>query len=153
MSARAKVLTVLPFGNVVVTLDLNGAELKTMLENGASRMPGASGRFAQVSGLCFTYDIHAAAGSRVTGAVRQDGNCTGAAVDLTAGSTYSLAENDFMANGGDGYPDFSSRAVSREFMDQVVSDYIADNTPIAPTIEGRIECTTSGATVCPVVSP
>ena len=58
-----------------------------------------------------------------------------------------------MANGGDGYPDFSSRAVSREFMDQVVSDYIADNTPIAPTIEGRIECTTSGATVCPVVSP
>ena len=151
--SAGQVLTVLPFGNVVVTLDLNGAELKTMLENGASRMPGASGRFAQVSGLCFTYDIHAAAGSRVTGAVRQDGNCTGAAVDLTAGSTYSLAENDFMANGGDGYPDFSSRAVSREFMDQVVSDYIADNTPIAPTIEGRIECTTSGATVCPVVSP
>ena len=48
--SAGQVLTVLPFGNVVVTLDLNGAELKTMLENGASKMPGASGRFAQVSG-------------------------------------------------------------------------------------------------------
>jgi len=115
-------------------------------------MPGISGRFAQVSGLCFTYDINAAVGSRVTGAVRQDGNCTGANVDLTDGSTYSLAENDFMANGGDGYPNFSSRAVSREFMDEVVSDYIAANTPITPTIEGRIVCTTTpGPNMCPVV--
>lgn len=150
--SSGQVLTVLPFGNVVVTLDVNGAELKTMLENGVSAMPGISGRFAQVSGLCFSYNIDAAAGSRVTGAVRQaaDGSCTGAAVDLTAGSTYSLAENDFMANGGDGYPDFSSRAASREFMDQVVSDYIAANTPITPTIEGRIVCT--GA-ACPVLVP
>jgi 2',3'-cyclic-nucleotide 2'-phosphodiesterase (5'-nucleotidase family) len=142
-----QVLTVLPFGNVVVTLTLNGAELKTMLENGVSAMPGISGRFAQVSGLCFSYDIDAAAGSRVTGAVRQaaDGSCTGAAVDLIGG-TYTLAENDFMASGGDGYPNFSARAVSRDFMDQVVADYIAANTPISPTIQGRIGCSGS---VCP----
>ncbi|MCZ6644296.1 MAG: 5'-nucleotidase C-terminal domain-containing protein, partial [Gammaproteobacteria bacterium] len=69
-----QVLTVLPFGNVVAKLSLDGAELRTYLENGVSRMPGASGRFAQVSGLCFTYDIDAAAGSRVTGAVRQAGD-------------------------------------------------------------------------------
>ena len=42
-----------------------------MLENGVSPMPAVDGRFPQVSGLCFTYDIAAAAGSRVTGAVRQ----------------------------------------------------------------------------------
>ena len=47
----------LPFGNIVVTLSVNGAELKTMLENGVSRMPAVDGRFPQVSGLCFTYDI------------------------------------------------------------------------------------------------
>ncbi|MCH7985072.1 MAG: 5'-nucleotidase C-terminal domain-containing protein [Acidobacteria bacterium] len=147
-----QVLTVLPFGNVVVTLDLNGSELKTMLENGVSAMPGISGRFAQVSGLCFSYDIDAAAGSRVTGAVRQaaDGSCTGAVVDLTVASNYTLAENDFMASGGDGYPNFSSRAVSRDFMDKVVADSIAANTPITPTIQGRIGC--SGST-CPVLVP
>ncbi len=146
-----QVLTVLPFGNVVVTLTLNGAELKTMLERGVSAMPGISGRFAQVSGLCFSYDIGAAVGSRVTGAVRQaaDGSCTGAVVDLIGG-TYTLAENDFMASGGDGYPNFSARAVSRDFMDKVVADYIGANTPITPTIEGRIGC--SGAT-CPVLLP
>jgi len=147
-----QVLTVLPFGNVVVTLQLNGAELKTMLENGVSAMPGISGRFAQVSGLCFSYDIDAAAGSRVTSAVRQamDGSCTGAVVDLTVASNYTLAENDFMASGGDGYPDFSARAVSRDFMDKVVADSIAASTPITPTIQGRIGC--SGST-CPVLVP
>ena len=55
----------LPFGNVVFTVSINGAELKTFLENGVSLMPSAQGRFPQVSGLCFTYDISAPAGSRV----------------------------------------------------------------------------------------
>src|SRR3712207_8594158 len=49
--------------------EINGAELKAMLENGVSAMPAVEGRFPQVSGLCFTYDIAAPAGSRVTGAV------------------------------------------------------------------------------------
>ena len=151
-----QVLTVLPFGNVVVTLQLNGAELKTMLEQGVSAMPGVNGRFAQVSGLCFTYDISAPAGSRVTSAVWTDpatGACSAAPVDLTAASSYTLAENDFMGAGGDGYPVFTSRATTRELMDQVVSAYIAERTPIDPAIEGRIVCTSSGATACPVVVP
>ena len=149
---RGQVLGVLPFGNIIVTLSVNGAELKTMLENGVSAMPAINGRFAQVSGLCFTYNITAAVGSRVTGAVRQaaDGTCTGAPVDLTAGSTYSIAENDFMVAGGDGYPNFSSRAVSQEIMDEAVADYVTASSPISPSIQGRITCV--GAT-CPVVTP
>ena len=153
---RGQVLTVLPFGNIVVTLQVNGAELKTMLENGVSRMPAVDGRFAQVSGLCFTYDIAAPAGSRVTGAVRQaaDGSCTGAPVDLTAASTYRIAENDFMSGGGDGYPNFASRATSREIMDQVVADYIGANSPLKPVVlaapNGRVNC--AGA-ACPALTP
>lgn len=152
---RGQVLTVLPFGNIAVTLNVNGAELKSMLENGISVMPGVDGRFPQVSGLCFTYDISAAVGNRVTSAVRQaaDGSCTGAPVDLTAASSYTLAENDFMANGGDGYPNLASRMVTRDIMDSVVADYITANSPISPAIQGRIACTTSGATPCPVVTP
>ena len=152
---RGQVLAVLPFGNVVVTLQVNGAELKTMLENGVSAMPGINGRFAQVSGLCFTYDISAPVGNRVTGAVRQasDGSCTGAPVDLTAASTYMIAENDFMANGGDSYPNFASRMVTRNIMDQVLADYVQANSPLSPSIQGRIVCTTSGVTPCPVVTP
>jgi 2',3'-cyclic-nucleotide 2'-phosphodiesterase (5'-nucleotidase family)/predicted AlkP superfamily phosphohydrolase/phosphomutase len=151
---RGQVLGVLPFGNLVATVDVNGAELKTFLENGVSAMPAANGRFPQVSGLCFTYDISAPAGSRVTSVVRQaaDGSCTGAAVDLTAASMYHIAINDFMAAGGDGYPNVASRAHSREIMDQAVADWITANTPLSPTIQGRIVCTTSGATPCPVIT-
>jgi 2',3'-cyclic-nucleotide 2'-phosphodiesterase (5'-nucleotidase family) len=118
-------------------------------------MPSAQGRFPQVSGLCFTYDIAKTAGSRVQSAVRQaaDGSCTGAPVDLTAASTYKIAENDFMATGGDGYQNFYARGTTQGVMDQVVADYITAHTPLSPAIQGRINCTTSGATACPVVIP
>jgi 2',3'-cyclic-nucleotide 2'-phosphodiesterase (5'-nucleotidase family) len=159
---RGQVLTVLPFGNIVVTLDVNGAELKTMLENGVSRMPAVDGRFPQVSGLCFTYDIAQAAGSRVTSAVLADaaGNCTATSVDLTAGSTYRIAENDFMANGGDGYPVFTPRATTQDIMDQVTADYVAANSPLTPVVNGfpngRINCADSNGAAapnCPALVP
>jgi 2',3'-cyclic-nucleotide 2'-phosphodiesterase (5'-nucleotidase family) len=155
---RGSVLGVLPFGNIVVTLSLNGAELKTMLENGVSQMPGANGRFPQVSGLCFTYDIQQAAGSRVTGAVRQaaDGSCTGAPIDLTAASTYSMAENDFIADGGDGYPVFRPRMTTREIMDEVLADHVSANSPIAAPLQNRIVCADSNPAAppaCPTILP
>ncbi|HEX9380554.1 MAG TPA: 5'-nucleotidase C-terminal domain-containing protein [Gaiellaceae bacterium] len=153
---RGQVLTVLPFGNVVVTLTVNGAELKQMLENGVSRMPAVDGRFPQVSGLCFTYNISAPAGSRIVSAVRADpaGNCTATPVDLTAASSYKIAENDFMAKGGDGYPDFSARMTTQDVMDQVLADYVAANSPLSPFVNaapnGRINCTGVG---CPALTP
>jgi len=121
-------------------------------------MPSAQGRFPQVSGLCFSYNIEAPAGNRVTNAVRQaaDGSCTGAAIDLTAGSTYKIAENDFMSSGGDGYPNFFSRATTQDIMDQVVADYITANSPISPVIQARIHCIDANPGVgndCPAGSP
>jgi 2',3'-cyclic-nucleotide 2'-phosphodiesterase (5'-nucleotidase family) len=150
---QGQVLTVLPFGNIVVTLQVNGSELKGLLENGVSRMPAADGRFPQVSGLCFTYDISAPAGSRVTRVVRQSAEegCTGGALDVTAGASYTLAINDFMASGGDGYLKLSARAVTRELMDQVVARYIAAKSTVSPAIQGRITCVTSSAVACSVV--
>jgi 2',3'-cyclic-nucleotide 2'-phosphodiesterase (5'-nucleotidase family)/predicted AlkP superfamily phosphohydrolase/phosphomutase len=149
---RGKVLEVLPFGNVASTITINGAELKTMLENGVSRMPAADGRFPQVSGLCVTYNINAPAGSRVVAVVRQaaNGSCTGAPVDLSPVSTYTLASNDFTLSGGDSYPNFQGRFTTREIMDQVVADYIQAQGTISPAIQGRITCTGTG---CPTVTP
>lgn len=152
---RGQNLAVLPFGNLAFTVSINGAELKAFLENGVSAMPAANGKFPQVSGLCFTYDISLPAGSRVLSAVRQaaDGSCTGAPIDLTAASTYTIAENDFMANGGDGYPAVVTRGSLRDILDEVLADYITANTPVNPALQGRITCTTSGATPCPVRVP
>ena len=159
---RGQVLGVLPFGNVVVTLSVNGAELKTMLENGVSRMPAVDGRFPQVSGLCFTYDIALTAGSRVTSAVMANasGNCTATPVDLTAATTYKIAENDFMASGGDGYPFFTPRVTTQDIMDQVLADHITASSPVSPFVlaapNGRINCADSNGAAapnCPVLVP
>jgi 2',3'-cyclic-nucleotide 2'-phosphodiesterase (5'-nucleotidase family) len=153
---RGSVLGVLPFGNESVTGTVSGAEIKAFLENGVSRMPAADGRYSQVSGLCFTYEITAAPGSRVSGIVRQaaDGTCSGPAV--VAGDSYTLATNDFMAEGGDGYPVIISRVTSRDLMDQDTADYVVANSPLSPSIEGRITCTDANGTGvapdCPTIT-
>jgi len=158
---RGGVLGVLPFGNVSTTTTVTGAELKAFLENGVSSMPAANGRFPQVSGLCFTYDIALGAGSRVTAAVRQaaDGTCSTTAVDLTAGASYALTINDFIAAGGDGYPNVISKSTTRNIMDQDVADYVTANSPLSPVVRafpgGRINCADSnGATApnCPTLT-
>jgi 2',3'-cyclic-nucleotide 2'-phosphodiesterase (5'-nucleotidase family) len=165
---RGQVNAVLPFGNIVVTLSLNGKELKDYLETGVASMPGANGRFAQVSGLCFTYDLAGTpktisatgvgtpfTGNRVTSVVRQnaDGTCSTTPVDLSETATYTLAINDFMGTGGDGYLRVASRVTSREIMDQTVADWIGANSPITPSIQGRVVCTDSVApNSCPVQS-
>jgi 2',3'-cyclic-nucleotide 2'-phosphodiesterase (5'-nucleotidase family) len=156
---RGQVLAVLPFGNVVSTTSVSGAEIDAFLENGVSAMPGANGRFAQVSGLCFTYEITAPVGSRVApgSIVRQaaDGSCTGGAV--IPSMTYTLAINDFMAAGGDGYPNVAFKSTSRNLMDADVADFIAANSPISPSIQGRIVCTDANGTGtlpdCPIPLP
>ena len=162
---RGTVLAVLPFGNFAVKVQVSGVELKKMLENGVSLMPKVDqGRFPQISGFCFTYDISKTANvDRVVGAVRQkaDGSCdTTQPVDLTTTTpTYWVAMNDFMATGGDGYQNFysSGRMITLDYMDQVLADFITASTPVSPSVlappNGRINCTTSGATACPVVVP
>jgi len=171
---RGQVLGVLPFGNVSATLTINGAELKDYLETAVSSLPNtANGRFGQVSGLCFTFDIEGApatfaangimnpgTGARVVSAVRQaaDGSCTGAAITFNASDNYTLTTNDFTASGGDGYPNNRSRITTRDILDQDLADYLATvpGGVVSPAIQGRIHCTDSipgGGLACPVGSP
>jgi 2',3'-cyclic-nucleotide 2'-phosphodiesterase (5'-nucleotidase family) len=158
---RGRSYEVLPFGNFAMTLEVNGAELKQLLEFGVRAMPSVSGTFHQVSGLCFSYDISQPAGSRVIGSsvVRQgtDGSCDAAQpVDLTTASTYRIVENDFMVAGGEGHPVLLERASSDgTTLEVVLAEYLMQSTaeePIRPRIQGRITCTTTGAVACPVVT-
>jgi 2',3'-cyclic-nucleotide 2'-phosphodiesterase (5'-nucleotidase family) len=171
---RGQVQGVLPFGNVSAVMTINGAELKDYLETAVSSLPNVTnGRFGQVSGLCFTFDVQQPAiqfdsrpraipgtGSRVTSAVRQaaDGSCTGAPVSFSAAVSYAFGTNDFTAGGGDGYQDFRARMTTQDILDQDLADYLAAQPGglISPTIQSRIHCTDSDpvtAPACPVGSP
>jgi 2',3'-cyclic-nucleotide 2'-phosphodiesterase (5'-nucleotidase family)/predicted AlkP superfamily phosphohydrolase/phosphomutase len=154
-----QVYEVLPFGNFAVTVDIDGAELKTMLENGVSQMPLVDGRFPQVSGLCFTYDISRTVGDRVIDAVRAnaDGSCSSTPVTLGSGSSYKIVENDFMAAGGDFYPNFGSRPKSDgRVMADIVGDYVKAKGTLSPSIQGRINCVKianpASANNCPTIT-
>ena len=158
---RGQVLAVLPFGNVAVTVDLNGAELKELLEAGLVDSPDEFGGFQQVSGLCLTYSVDREPGDRITSAVRQaeDGSCTGEAIDFSESATYTIISNDFSMSGGDGYPNFSERMVTLGILDEVVAQYLSGGTeahaagePVNPVIQGRIVCEGESCPV-PITAP
>jgi len=134
-----QVLTVLPFGNLISTLELTGADIVTVLENSVSQVEDVAGRFLQVSGLRFSWDPSQEPGSRIVSVeVWVDGEYT--AIDPEA--IYSVAVNDFVRNGGDGFVTLAENAINPyDFgspLDLVVADYIEANSPVAPEVEGRI---------------
>ncbi|MBN8996239.1 MAG: 5'-nucleotidase C-terminal domain-containing protein [Rhizobiales bacterium] len=133
---RADVFAELPFGNKVVKLEVTGADIVSALENGLSQVEVAAGRFPQVSGLVVKADLARPAGSRVF-------SVTVNGAPIEDGKTYTLATNDFMAAGGDGYTVFKSakpliNAVDAKLMASAVIDYIAAQKEIAPKVEGRL---------------
>ncbi len=71
------------------------------------------------------------------------------AVDLGESVTYALATYQIMAAGGDGYPDVSERATTREIMDVVLADSVAAAGTVSPELQGRIVCSGEG---CPVAT-
>ena len=133
---RKTVLAELPFGNKTVVLRLTGAQVREALENGVSRAEHPTGRFPQVSGLAFSFDARRPPGARVTGIA------VGGA-PLVDGKTYTLATNDFLARGGDGYSVFQAGetlvdSASGTLMAGQLIDHIRSAGAVAPTIEGRI---------------
>jgi len=134
------VLSVLPFGNLVATMDLKGADVVAALENGVSQVENGAGRFPQVSGVRFTWDGSKDAGSRIVSVEVLGADGQYAAIDPEA--TYTVVTNDFMRRGGDGYAMFKDNAVNPydggSPLDVALADYIRANAPIAPAVEGRI---------------
>lgn len=93
---RRDVLSELPFGNATVMVEITGKDVKDALENGLRDAPQGAGRFPVVSGLTFEADLKQPQGSRVT-AVSVDGK------PIDPAGKYTVASNNFMLDGGDGY--------------------------------------------------
>ncbi|GJM73835.1 hypothetical protein HMSSN036_60510 [Paenibacillus macerans] len=91
--------TVMPFGNTLYVLDVTGQQLKDGLENGISgaKLTDLPGKFPQIAGMKFKWDPAQPAGSRVFDVQIKQG---GAYVPLNLSSTYRLATNSYVANGG-----------------------------------------------------
>ncbi len=134
---RKDILSILPFGNVVISVKVSGTDLKAALENGVSQVERVKGRFPQVSGITFTYDPTAEPGKRVKEVYVKD-------QPLDPNKTYVVAINDYMGRGGDGYTMFKDapRVIDERsglLLANVVIDYIQKHSPVAPEVEGRIK--------------
>lgn len=137
--SMGEVVTVLPFQNTVSTFQIKGADIVAALENGLSQIEEGAGRFPQVSGMKFSFDKAKPAGSRVVAVEMKEG---AAFVPLDPAKVYTLASNNYMRAGGDGYKIFATAATNAydygPTLDQVVADYLSANRPYNPYTDGRI---------------
>ncbi|WP_240903835.1 5'-nucleotidase C-terminal domain-containing protein [Chengkuizengella sediminis] len=130
---KGEVITVLPFGNYIVTKEVSGAVIKAALENGIDSYPDAKGAFPHVAGIDYTIDVSKPAGERAVSI-----QINGEPLDLE--KTYVLATNDFLAAGGDEYTMFADIAIKNEYpaLDEVLIQYIQEKGEVSPVVEERI---------------
>ncbi len=134
------VLSILPFKNNIVKLELTGATLRSAIEHGLSRSAedAEPGRFPQVSGIQFSFDAARPPGSRIVD-IKVNGQ------PLDANRKYTLATNSFLyVDGGDGYTMLKeSKALISPEKGQLDSDIlrraIRSVRAITPRVEGRIK--------------
>jgi 5'-nucleotidase/2',3'-cyclic phosphodiesterase and related esterases len=135
-----KVYEVLPFGNTLVVMDLKGREILAALENGVSQWEQGAGRFLQVSGLRYAFDLARPAGSRV---VRVEVKTEKGFAPLDLEATYRVVVNSFIANGGDGFTvlkEAQGYRVDTGFSDaESFMDYLKELKAVEARVEGRIE--------------
>jgi 5'-nucleotidase len=123
------------FANTLVTLDLTGAQIKSILEEQWQPV-GASRPFLKLGvneGLTYTYDPTAAQGSHIT-EIRLDG------VLLEPGTTYKVGANSFLASGGDNFVTFRqglNKADSGKIDLEAMVDYFETFDSAAPDYAQR----------------
>jgi 2',3'-cyclic-nucleotide 2'-phosphodiesterase (5'-nucleotidase family) len=133
---RGDILREMPYGNKLVTLEVTGAQILAALENGVSEVQQTAGRFPQVSGMSFLYDPRAEPGKRI-----RDIKIGEQPIDLK--KSYTLATNDFLADGGDGYGVLRQGRVLvganlAPPAPAAVIDYVEARGTVEPRTEGRI---------------
>ena len=136
---KRDVLSMLPFNNRLVKIQIIGAVLRSALEYGVASIgvEEQPGRFPQVSGILFSYDASRKPGTRLT-SVTVNGK------PLDDKATYTLTTTSYLAiDGGDGYTMFKG-AKQLINPDQgpsesdVLQKAIASVNAITPKVEGRI---------------
>lgn len=128
------IYTVLPFDNTLVVLELTGRQILDALEHSARLYPEQNGGFLQVSGLTFSIDAEAAPGARIR-------NLEINGTPVTTGAVYSVATNDFMAAGGDGYAMLADAPVAADtgiMLRDVFVDFAQAQQTLTEPAAGRI---------------
>jgi 2',3'-cyclic-nucleotide 2'-phosphodiesterase (5'-nucleotidase family)/sugar lactone lactonase YvrE len=100
----------LRFNNSLSLVTVSASKLKELLEHGIALYPN-QGRFPQVSGVAFSFDLTKPAGSRILNLAIQDsqGNdldvlVRGGALVGDSARTFRMVTLNFLAGGGDSYP-------------------------------------------------
>ena len=124
---------IMPFNNIVKTIDVTGATFKEILEQ--QWQPGSSRPFLALGlseRVTYTYDPYAPQGSHVT-SIMLDGK------PMDMGKTYTVASNNFLLAGGDSFTTLGDATMTDTgFLDRdVTAEYLKAEQPLSASYTKR----------------
>jgi len=134
-----EIMTILPFQNTLSTFKVTGQQLLTAIENGVSQVEDEKGRFPQVSGMRYTFNLAKPPNEGRVTSIEIDEDGSWNALDLN--KTYGMVSNNFIRGGGDGYKIFRSASEIYDFgpdLADVVVNYIKANPGYSGYTDNRI---------------
>lgn len=159
-------LSVLPFGNSLVVMDLTGQELAVALDNGlmhaydpVENRIRSTGAWPQVAGMNVSYCLATVADIQSSPAILPPAKCVDSLVEggvvksieiggeqVALDRTYRIVTNNFLARGGDFYASLGQACAREEnfcedtfflLLDALVAEF-EKNSPVTRGVQGRL---------------
>ena len=118
---KGDLMAIFPFGNQLQVAEISGVKIREVLEHSVSAYPDTFGGFLQVSGIQFTFNPGNHVDNRVS-EIFING------VPLIDDKIYTLATEDFLLSGGDGYTILKKLSIIGKYntCEEVLAEYLIE---------------------------
>ena len=129
----------LRYTTLLSRFQISGEDLLEALEHSVSETEGQFAGFLHVGGLRFKFDPTGMSGSRISDVRVREG---GGFVPIVPRKIYGIVSSTRIRQGRHGYTMFQDARYAYDYgpaIHDVVAEYLTDNSPYTPFVDGRIE--------------
>ncbi len=141
------IIEMFPFDNKIITANLTGKDIKSILETSSRQLPKPNPAFVQSKGISYTVDLSAQPqelSDNLSKIVKEGSRVSNIKINgqtLIEDKYYTIASNDFMLGGGDGFVQFKNARkvnITNLLIYNSIIDFVKINSPLNPQVEDEI---------------
>ncbi len=141
------IIEMFPFDNKIITAKLTGKDIKSILETSSRQLPKPNPAFVQSKGISYNVDLSASPqelSDNLSKIVKEGSRVSNIKINgqpLIEENYYTVASNDFMLGGGDGFVQFKNARkvnITNLLIYNSIIDFVKINSPLNPQVDNEI---------------